>query len=250
MIILPISENMNSGKTHAFFTWASTEAWVPPVPSSFEGNHTASYSYSSTAANFTIPVAKHDPKHVRMEWKKTGTQTPWVRPDFVSKVDDDSFVMLAELEARLRIELHAKTRAPHDDPLRSRQPDADDNHSEAQNPDIHVTDTADPIANTTAALYERQIHAPNSVPIPPSPRDDPLVYWGYLVKNQFMAGELYSLSWSIVKWVAKDLTVKGLTRGKEDKQVAKWMRIHPRHSEVRWKSERCWIYDHPRAGTV
>lgn len=250
MIILPISENMNSGKTHAFFTWASTEAWVPPVPSSFEGNHTASYSYSSTAANFTIPVAKHDPKHVRMEWKKTGTQTPWVRPDFVSKVDDDSFVMLAELEARLRIELHAKTRASHDDPLRSRQPDADDNHSEAQNPDIHVTDTADPIANTTAALYERQIHAPNSVPIPPSPRDDPLVYWGYLVKNQFMAGELYSLSWSIVKWVAKDLTVKGLTRGKEDKQVAKWMRIHPRHSEVRWKSERCWIYDHPRAGTV
>ena len=143
-----------------------------------------------------------------------------------------------------------KTRASHDDPLRSRQPDADDNHSEAQNPDIHVTDTADPIANTTAALYERQIHAPNSVPIPPSPRDDPLVYWGYLVKNQFMAGELYSLSWSIVKWVAKDLTVKGLTRGKEDKQVAKWMRIHPRHSEVRWKSERCWIYDHPRAGTV
>jgi hypothetical protein len=29
-----------------------------------------------------------------------------VRPDFVVKVDDDSFVVLAELEARLRIALH------------------------------------------------------------------------------------------------------------------------------------------------
>jgi len=26
--------------------------------------------------------------------------------------------------------------------------------------------------------------------------------------------------------------------------------MHPRASEVRWRSERCWIYDHPRAGTV
>ncbi len=26
--------------------------------------------------------------------------------------------------------------------------------------------------------------------------------------------------------------------------------MHPRANEVRWRSERCWIYDHPRAGTV
>jgi len=44
--------------------------------------------------------------------------------------------------------------------------------------------------------------------------------------------------------------VKGLTKGAEDKQTAKWMRLHPRAQEVRWASERCWIYDHPRAGTV
>ena len=79
---------------------------------------------------------------------------------------------------------------------------------------------------------------------------DPLIYWGYLVKNQFMAGELYALSWSLSEWVARDPGVKGMTKGKEDQQVAKWMRIHPRSSDVRWKSERCWIYDHPRAGTV
>lgn len=33
-------------------------------------------------------------------------------------------------------------------------------------------------------------------------------------------------------------------------QVARWLRMHPRAPDVRWRSERCWIYDHPRAGTV
>jgi len=28
------------------------------------------------------------------------------------------------------------------------------------------------------------------------------------------------------------------------------MRLHPRASTVRWKSEHCWIYDHPRANKV
>jgi hypothetical protein len=28
------------------------------------------------------------------------------------------------------------------------------------------------------------------------------------------------------------------------------MRLHPNASEVRWISERCWMYDHPRSGTV
>lgn len=33
-------------------------------------------------------------------------------------------------------------------------------------------------------------------------------------------------------------------------QVARWVRMHPKASDVRWRSEHCWIYDHPRAGTV
>jgi len=65
-----------------------------------------------------------------------------------------------------------------------------------------------------------------------------------------MAGELYALSWSLVDWVAKDTIVKGMTKGAEDKQTAKWMRLHPYASDIRWTNERCWIYDHPRAGTV
>ncbi|KAF8526016.1 hypothetical protein BU17DRAFT_83519 [Hysterangium stoloniferum] len=46
MVHLPISENMNSGKTHAFFTWAAENAWVPP-PSQLH-SHTLSYSNHST----------------------------------------------------------------------------------------------------------------------------------------------------------------------------------------------------------
>ncbi|KAF8526017.1 hypothetical protein BU17DRAFT_74376 [Hysterangium stoloniferum] len=65
-----------------------------------------------------------------------------------------------------------------------------------------------------------------------------------------MAGELYSLSWSLVTWVASESTIRTMTRGAEDKQTAKWMRLHPRADAIRWASERCWIYDHPRAGSV
>jgi len=65
-----------------------------------------------------------------------------------------------------------------------------------------------------------------------------------------MAGEMYALSWSLVDWVSKEPAVKGLVDGAEDKQTAKWMRLHPRAAQVRWVAERCWIYDHPRSGTV
>jgi len=52
----------------------------------------------------------------------------------------------------------------------------------------------------------------------------------------------------LVDWVAKEPAIKGMTKGKEDKQTAKWMKL--RTDEVRWVSERCWIYNHPKSGTV
>ncbi|KAI5121248.1 hypothetical protein M0805_002294 [Coniferiporia weirii] len=222
MIVLPISENMNYGKTHAFFSWASEEAWVPPLTPDRDYNHMANFSYSNVTASQPVRLAKHDPKPVRQELRVSDEQAPWVRPDFVVKVDDDSFVMLAELEARLRVELHTKTRPA----------------------------SSGVVVNATGAGHDFRAPEYHTHEYLPSPLDDPLIYWGYLVKNQFMAGELYALSWSVVNWVAHDSTVKSMTKGKEDKQVAKWMRYHPRAPEVRWKSERCWIYDHPRAGTV
>ena len=60
IVLLEIPENMNSGKTHAFFAWAAENAMVP---------------------------------------SSTGDK----RPDYVAKADDDSFIMLGEMEKRLRV---------------------------------------------------------------------------------------------------------------------------------------------------
>jgi hypothetical protein len=152
-----------------------------------------------------------------------------VRPDYVAKVDDDAFVMLAELEARVRLELHAVEQRPYGMPY---------------------TSPASTSIRPTGALVD----TPLSIMVEQEKRDasldDPLVYWGYLVKEKFMAGELYALSWSLVDWISKDQTVKGLTKGTEDKLTARWMALHPRAGEIRWSSDHCWIYDHPRSGTV
>lgn len=71
-----------------------------------------------------------------------------------------------------------------------------------------------------------------------------------LVKSRFMAGELYALSASLVEYVATSSAVKTMITGAEDKQTSKWIRNHPQADLVRWRSEHCWMYDHPRAGTV
>ncbi|KAF8168125.1 hypothetical protein B0H34DRAFT_779575 [Crassisporium funariophilum] len=231
IIILPIPENMNGGKSHTFFSWAAINAWVPPV---YRSSSILPPTFSYTNSTSTPPsLATHDP-FLAWENINTGKSKPWTRPDFVVKVDDDSFIMLAELEARLRLELHQT-------PQR-KEPTAHPNHSSSTNTDPDAARSASATA------------IPLPYPIAMQPEtDDPLIYWGYLVTNrlhEFMAGELYALSWSLVDWVSKDPTVKTLTRGAEDKQTAKWMRLHPRAAEVRWTSERCWIYDHPRSGTV
>ncbi|TFK41185.1 hypothetical protein BDQ12DRAFT_697078 [Crucibulum laeve] len=237
IIILPITENMNKGKTHTFFQWASINAWVPPVyvnttvpPPQFSyTNHTAS----------PPSLAPHDP-YLAWEDIHSGKPRQWVRPDYVVKVDDDSFVMLAELESRLRVELHTKPpiRQGAITSLKARDEASFQSQSES---------------TSTLSIPAVETPPPDSRAIPYPENNDPLVYWGYLVTNrlhQFMAGELYALSWSLVDWVAKEPALKALTKGAEDKQTAKWMRLHPRASEVRWVSERCWIYDHPRSGTV
>ncbi|KAG6842231.1 hypothetical protein C0991_000201 [Blastosporella zonata] len=237
IIILPISENMNNGKTHTFFSWAAINAWVPPVYSNTSVSPPL-FSYSNHTAS-PPALAPHDSGYA---WQDlyTGTPQSWVRPDYVVKADDDSFVMLAELEARLRVELHTRPQSHH-----GRTPEF---------PTMLRTETSVAPKNTSTGSHESaELERPLSMAAAPQVVDDPLVYWGYLVTNRlhkFMAGELYALSWSLVDWAAKDPAVKGVTRGAEDKQTAKWMTLHPRSNEVRWASERCWIYDHPRSGTV
>lgn len=256
MVQLPISENMNSGKTHAFFSWAAENAWVPPPAQS---HHSQLFSY----ANHTTPPpspAAHDPP------SDSSAVPRWVRPDFIVKADDDSFVMLAELEARLRVELdNALQETAAQRAVQHSFQDFVTSMYPASHPHTHIlSDSHLPsqvLSQTQAqpeawfsreALYSSAYANTGSSGFDnmPSSRTDPLIYWGYLVKNRFMAGELYALSWSLVDWIATEPMIKGMIRGAEDKQTAKWMRLHPRANEIRWASERCWIYDHPRASTV
>jgi len=71
-----------------------------------------------------------------------------------------------------------------------------------------------------------------------------------LIKNQFMGGECYGMSFDLVEYIANHIPLRSMTKGKEDKLVSKWMKMHPKRDEIVWVSERCAIYDHPKAGTV
>jgi hypothetical protein len=223
IVILPIHENMNSGKTHAFFTWAATNAWVPP--SYFRSDvPLPEYSYADIGSPAPL-LASHDPALAHADALGNRIPRPWVRPDMVMKCDDDTFVMLAELEARVRVELH------------STEKNATDywNH---------------PTAPVELAVAPDALSSLTQQPRAAEASSDPLIYWGYLIKNRFMGGEIYGMSWALTEWVAEEEDLNSLTHGAEDKQTAKWMNLHPRREEVRWKSERCWIYNHPRSDTV
>lgn len=206
---------MNYGKSQAYFQWAATGAWVPPLY--FDNYTMVPQNLSYVNRTVSAPrLAPHDSSFAHQD-RLTGNPKPWVRPDFVIKADDDSFVMLAELEARLRVELHGQSlpRQYKPSPLLIAPP---------------------------ARIGQPTVYHP--------PNDDPLIYWGYLVKNRFMAGELYALSHSLVEWAATDPTVRDHVTGAEDQVTAFWIKWHPRAQDVRWVRERCWVYDHPKSGTV
>ncbi|ODO02990.1 hypothetical protein I350_05834 [Cryptococcus amylolentus CBS 6273] len=172
IVILDIEENMNSGKTHAFFSWAAENATVPD------------WQYPHHPREKDIDDGESDAERERGGKANAPIWMGEKRPDYVVKADDDAFIMLGELEKRLRVTPRSKA------------------------------------------------------------------FWGYLVKNQFMAGECYALTYDLVQYIAASPALKTLTRGKEDKLVAKWMNMHPQREEIVWVTDRCWIYDHPKAGTV
>ncbi|WVQ83825.1 hypothetical protein IAT38_005969 [Cryptococcus sp. DSM 104549] len=215
ILLLDMEENMNSGKTHAFFSWAAANATVPDWEYPLHPrDHAGSTDGTGEAdrfpdGNVDVPfpnemteqdaegegVETGEFKRAPSSSAKTteaklggmGSSPVWrgeKRPAYVVKADEDSFIMLGELEKRLRVAPRSKA------------------------------------------------------------------FWGYLVKNTFMAGECYALSFDLVQYIAASPALRTLTRGKEDKLVAKWMNMHPEREEIVWMTERCWIYDHPKAGTV
>ncbi|KAJ9104532.1 hypothetical protein QFC21_002028 [Naganishia friedmannii] len=138
-----------------------------------------------TSSHSDVPASVDSDERVpRESTRKHPVYRGEKRPDYIVKADEDSFLVLGELERRLRV----------------------------------------------------------------APRK--LTYWGYLVKDLFMAGECYAMSYDLAYFIGKAETFETMTRGAEDKLVARWMRMHPRREEISWVSEKCWIYDHPKAGTV
>jgi len=259
IVVLPIPENMNAGKSHTFFSWCAINAFVPPhlllrplpLTSFVDTPPLPEFSYVNSTSK-PPELAPHDPA---LAWADVKSENPkhWVRPDFIVKVDDDSFVMLTELEARLRFQLHQWPKKN-----RSKEPKVLYNSSSTVTSTSSRTSTS--TSSSSSSFWSKSLDHDPHADVAPWSRlaqqkdiDDPLIYWGYLVTNRlhtFMAGEIYALSWSLVDWVSKDETVRTLRWGKEDKQTSKWMRLHPRASEIRWASERCWVYDHPRSATV
>ncbi|WWD21953.1 hypothetical protein CI109_106441 [Kwoniella shandongensis] len=190
ILLLDMDENMNSGKTHAFFSWAAANATVPhwEYPSSWRPSYSPSdpdfRASKDREQSFDAEVTPRPSSEVGRENRPAPIWKGEKRPSYVVKADDDSFIMLGELERRLRIAPRSKA------------------------------------------------------------------FWGYLVKNQFMAGECYALSFDLVQYIAASPALRTLTKGKEDKLVARWMNMHPEREQIVWMTERCWIYDHPKAGTV
>ncbi|WFC98892.1 hypothetical protein MYAM1_001625 [Malassezia yamatoensis] len=159
LVILDAKETGSSYKTLRFFQWAAKNGTVPILMPRNAGG--------------LIGAPALDGQY----------DVHWKLADYVIKADDDSFIMLDELERRLR-------------------------------------------------SLSRQ-----------------MVYWGYLVRGQFMAGEAYALSQDLVQYLAQSKEVSSSWHGKEDTKMAQWIRMHPNASTIHWAAENCWIYDHPRSWT-
>lgn len=135
IIVLDIPENMNSGKTHAFFSWAADHAMVPDwtypsiesdVPNAEEPSTPNAHlrtrrlqRISRGQSQNILPGDHHrqlaaDALAEESSADATGPSVrakPWStpvyqgerRPDYIVKADEDSFIVLGELERRLRV---------------------------------------------------------------------------------------------------------------------------------------------------
>lgn len=115
LVVLDIPENMNQGKTHAFFKWAADNATVPILHPKFEPHAAAATDlsdYAATAGPARVALsgpgeAEHSgqgPASNLTSMKgKPAYEVGWKKADYVVKADDDAFIILDELERHLRV---------------------------------------------------------------------------------------------------------------------------------------------------
>lgn len=95
IVVLDIKENMNQGKTHAFFRWANENATIP-------------FYYKPPNNSKRIGKLTPDNRYNNIITDSDGNQIEtynlgFKKADYVVKADDDSFLVLNELERHLRV---------------------------------------------------------------------------------------------------------------------------------------------------
>jgi len=76
IVILPVAENMNSGKTHALFTWVASMAWVPPLYFHVD-TPLPKFSYSNASSPMRA-LAPHGPLLARQDKASRISSSRWM----------------------------------------------------------------------------------------------------------------------------------------------------------------------------
>ncbi|GAC72181.1 galactosyltransferases [Moesziomyces antarcticus T-34] len=108
IVVLDMEENMNRGKTHAFFRWAAENATVPFLRAVEDGQNPAS-GLAQGSVLLSEPESRGQGHGQTREVLGGSTeqmhryQVLWKKADYVVKADDDAFLILEELERHLRV---------------------------------------------------------------------------------------------------------------------------------------------------
>jgi hypothetical protein len=98
-----MEENMNSGKTHKYFTWAASHATVPEYTFFVPSKESQSLTMSSGVQSPTSGSATRSRTLASLDPAAHAVYVGEKRPDYVFKTDDDALIVLGEMERRLRV---------------------------------------------------------------------------------------------------------------------------------------------------
>ena len=115
IVILDMEENMNSGKTHKYFTWAADHATVPeysfvlPSTSQHPSHRDLDMEDINLESGYqdevghTVRSTSRPPNFISLDPAAHAVYMGEKRPDYIFKADDDALIVLGEFERRVRV---------------------------------------------------------------------------------------------------------------------------------------------------